>query len=105
MLIVRDKIINEYQKEIKRRLKDRLKKIILFGSRARGNFNEWSDYDFAIIVDKRNDEIEDIVDTVGGNILTKYSKLIGPIVWDEKEWEFKKEIPIGINIIKYGIEL
>lgn len=100
-----DIIINEFSKKAKERLKEHLKKIFLFGSRARGNYWEWSDYDFAVIVDNRTNEIEDIIDDVSGELFFNYNKLIGPIVWNEIEWEENKKYPIGINILKEGIEI
>ena len=100
-----DTIVEQFSELLKNRLNNSLIKIILFGSRARGDFQGWSDYDFAVIVNNRNPEIEDIVDTISGELLTKHSKLIGPIIWDEKEWEFKKKTPIGINIIRDGVDL
>lgn len=100
-----DKIALEYAEQLRLSLKEHIKKIILFGSRSRGDYTEGSDYDFAVILDKRNKNMEDIVDEVSGNLLNKYSVLFGPIIWDENEWLIKKKYPIGINILKDGIEL
>jgi len=36
-----------------KKLRNHVKEIILFGSHARGNFTEGSDYDFLIVVDKK----------------------------------------------------
>lgn len=100
-----DIIIEQFPKLLRKKLKGHIKKIILFGSKARGDSSNRSDYDFAVIVDKRTNEIEDTVDDVSGQLLYEYSELIGPIIWDEKEWEDRKLYPIGLNIIKEGVEL
>ncbi len=101
-----DVIIESFPKMIREKLKEHIKKIILFGSRARGDFNpDKSDYDFAVIVDKRTYELEDKIDDISGQLLYEYSELIGPIIWDESEWEENKKFPIGINILKEGKEL
>lgn len=101
-----DIIIDQFPKLIRDRLKNHVKKIILFGSRARGNFNpEKSDYDFVLIVDERNKHVENTINEVGGSLLFEYSELVSSIVWDEKEWEDRKRYPIGINILKDGKEL
>lgn len=100
-----DVIIEEYPRRLREKLKDHVKKIFLFGSRARGDFTPASDYDFAVIVDKRNRDTENSIDEVSGEILYEYSELIGPIIWDEIEWEERKRFPIGINILKDGREL
>ena len=95
----------EFARIIKKKLKNRLKKIVLFGSYARGDYNDGSDYDILLIVDKRNKSIQDIVLDGCVEIMDRYYELIGCIVCDEKEWEKKKRFPIGLNILKEGIEL
>ena len=100
-----DIIIELFPKLLREKLKDHVKKIILFGSKARGDCSNKSDYDFVVIVDKRTYEIEDIVDDISGQLLYEYSELIGPIIWDEKEWEDRQLYPIGLNIIREGVEL
>ncbi len=100
-----DKISVEFAERVRNRLKNHLKKIILFGSRARGNFYEGSDYDFLIIVDKRKKTDEEMLLDIGVDFLNKYDVLIADIVCDEKEWERKKRFPIGLNILKEGVEL
>lgn len=47
-----DIVITEFTRRVKLVLANRLKKIILFGSRARGDYRTDSDYDFLIIADK-----------------------------------------------------
>lgn len=100
-----DKIIDSFKEEINKKLKNNLIKIILFGSRARGDNDEWSDYDLVVIVNKKDKETEKNVDDISGNLFFEHSKLIGSIVWDEQEWESKKEYPIGINILKDGVAI
>ena len=100
-----DKVSVEFAERTRSRLKNHLKKIILFGSRARGDFYEGSDYDFLIIVDKKEKTDEEMLLDIGVEFLNKYDVLIADIVCDEKEWERKKRFPIGLNILKEGVEL
>ena len=100
-----DQIIEKYPKIIREKLKAHIKKIILFGSRARGDFDHQSDYDFALIVDERSHAIKDMIMEINGAMLDEYDLPIGSLIWDEADWEFHKRFPIGINIIKDGIEL
>jgi predicted nucleotidyltransferase len=95
----------EFAKIIKKRLKNHLKKIVLFGSYARGEFREDSDYDILVIVDKKEKLIQDIILDACVEIMDNYYELIGCIVCDEKEWEIKQRFPIGLNILKEGIKL
>ena len=100
-----DKISVEFAERVRRRLKKHLKKIILFGSRARGDFYEGSDYDILIVLDKREKDSQEMVLDESVEIMNKYYALIGFIICDEKEWERKKQFPIGLNILKEGVEL
>lgn len=52
-----NKIINEFISEVNKILENRIKKIILYGSYARGDFNESSDIDIMILTDLADDEI------------------------------------------------
>ena len=100
-----DEITKVFSKRIKNTLKNHLREIYIYGSRARGDFNKGSDYDFLIIVDKRIKKVVDIVTDESINILNEYDELVSAIIYDEDEWEFKKYIPLGKNILKEGIIL
>jgi predicted nucleotidyltransferase len=100
-----DIIIKRFSTLVRNKLKNHVKKIILFGSRSRGDSHKGSNYDFIVIVDKRNKKKEEAVVEVSGELLYEYSELIGPVVWDEEEWEDRKKYPIGINILKEGKEV
>jgi predicted nucleotidyltransferase len=102
---MKKKVDREFARIVKKNLENHLKKIILFGSHARGDFNGNSDYDMLVVVDKNERFIRDIVLDACVEIMDKYYELIGCIVCDEKEWELRKRFPIGINILKEGIEL
>ena len=52
------KAIDEFVENVKMVLGERLKKIILYGSYARGDYNSSSDIDIMILTDLTDDEIE-----------------------------------------------
>ena len=52
-----EKIINEFVSGTKKILGSRLKKIILYGSYARGDYHEGSDVDIMILTDLADEEI------------------------------------------------
>ena len=53
-----EKIINEFANRVAKILGKHLKQIILYGSYARGDFNENSDIDIMILVDLKDKELE-----------------------------------------------
>lgn len=69
-----------------------VKKIILFGSRARGDFSTKSDYDFLIIIDKTLDFKEKM--KIASTIREKLAQIFvfaDIIINSEEEVEIKKE--------------
>lgn len=72
------KIFNKFIKDIKKLLGEKIKKIILYGSYARGDFNEKSDIDVMILTDLSDEEI------------SKYSMKI---------WEMTADIEIDTGIV------
>lgn len=103
MTIHDDPIIKDFTSLIKSKIGIKLKRIILFGSRARGDTGEGSDYDIAIIVNHRDRRIEsDILDAAVA-ILDQYDALVSAQIFDEKEWESESELPLGLIINRQGI--
>lgn len=100
-----DRISLEFANNVRKKLGNSVKQIILFGSRARGDFCEGSDYDILIVLDKREKDFQEMILDESVEIMNKYYALIGCIVCDEKEWERKKRFPLGLNILKEGFEL
>lgn len=100
-----DKIVEIFISNVRNKIDNRIKKVYLFGSRARGDFTNSSDYDFLFIVDRKDKNLENIIVDETVFILDNYSELVNAIVYDEKEWEFKKHIPLGMNVLKEGIIL
>lgn len=87
-----NKIINEFVEGVKKILGNRVKKIILYGSYARGDFNESSDIDIMILTDLSDEEIE------------IYKLKISDYVWEiEYNNDFKIDLsPLVKNIDKYN---
>ena len=88
-------------------LRGRIGKIVLFGSRARGDEKPWSDYDLLLIVDKRDqalvDRIYDLAMEVESNFFCDLSFKIIP----EAEWERRRSVGsrFVVNVTREGIVL
>jgi len=94
-----------YAKILRERLKTYLVKIYLFGSRARGDFKENSDYDFIIVATDDNNFIKDIIIQTEVDFLNNFDKLASSILYREEEWEKVKKYPLGYNVLREGVEL
>lgn len=102
-----EEAIKVIKEELKKR-KIKVLKIILFGSRAKGNYNAHSDWDFFVIINKKISFIEkwNIID----EIKIKLAKLGIPndiILKSEKEVEETKDDVgrITYYILKEGVEI
>ena len=96
-------------KEIKiiKGLKEKIEKclpgarVILFGSKARGEDTWESDVDLLILVDKKDrEEIERIMD-ICFQFQMDYDVIISPLIHSKEEWN---SFPLNISEIKYFIE-
>jgi len=95
----------EYAREVRNRLGRHARQIILFGSQARGEATEGSDYDFVVVVDKRSRALRELVSDAGGDLLDRRDALCAALVYDEEQWKMVCESPIGWNVEREGVTL
>ena len=82
-------------------------RVILFGSRARNDAREDSDWDLLIILDKERRNVTDIERyacpfmELGYNVNAE----INPIIYTQKEWDKRKFTLFHHNVEKEGIEI
>ncbi|MCB1160942.1 MAG: nucleotidyltransferase domain-containing protein, partial [Leptospiraceae bacterium] len=70
-----DEIVIFFLNELKKNISENLKNVILYGSRARGDFFKHSDYDFLIILKKKNLQIKELIYDIGYEVLDVFEKL------------------------------
>ena len=100
-----DPVVSTFAKEVRSRLGVHLRQLSLFGSRARGDAKEYSDYDMLVIVDQRTPEIRSIILDIEVGILDKYQTLVASVVRDEDEWRRGQDFPLARNINREGVQL
>ena len=99
-------LLQELKIELKKRYGSKLRKIMLFGSYARGEYRSDSDIDIAVILDDFPHacaEIERTGDIVSALSL-KFDTLISLVPIKEKDWEKKKTTLIS-NIERDGMAI
>ena len=80
---------------------------ILFGSRARGDARQDSDWDVLILLDKDHitsadmDDISYPIRELGWDI----DEIINPIMYTTKDWEAKSFTPFYKNVMREGVAL
>lgn len=100
-----DRILNDFIKRIKGHFGNHLKKTILFGSVARGNSHEQSDYDLLLIFDRVDKEAESFVEDLASEILVEYGKMFSVFLLSQQQLEEMKFEPFILNAQKEGVLL
>jgi predicted nucleotidyltransferase len=100
-----DEQIRFFADSVRKQLGDNVKQIILFGSHARGDSHEGSDYDFVVIVGTKDKDIHDCIINIEVEFLNRFDTLSASLLYDEKEWEERMRLPIGVNIGREGIAI
>ncbi len=104
-------IVNTFVKEVKEFLGEHLKRVILYGSYARGDFNSESDIDIMILTDlvgedfeKAYTQITDIsYDVESDNDFVIH---LSPLLKNINDYNERIEfIPFYMNVQKEGVEL
>ncbi|MCC6545473.1 MAG: nucleotidyltransferase domain-containing protein [Nitrospirae bacterium] len=100
-----DDALDYFVRRIREQLGIRLKRVILFGSRARGDEAFASDYDCLVVVDEASAEVKDIIDAVAGDTLYEYNAVFSAFPVSQEKLNHEKYNPLLINISKEGITL
>ncbi len=101
--------IQKFINEVKKILGDRLKKVILYGSYARGDYNKKSDVDIMILTDLSFEEIEEYRDKISDaafEIELKTGIILSPVVKNIEKYNTRRKfVPFYKNVEKEGVVL
>lgn len=101
--------IQKFINEVKKILGDRLKKVILYGSYARGDYNKNSDVDIMILTDLSFEEIEEYRDKISDaafEIELKTGIILSPVVKNIEKYNVRRKfVPFYKNVEKEGVVL
>jgi predicted nucleotidyltransferase len=100
-----DAVAAEFARLVRERLGPRVRKVVLFGSRARGEGREDSDYDVVVVVDRRSADVREAILAVEVDLMNRHGSLVACLLRDEQEWEASRRMPIGLNVAREGVPL
>lgn len=106
-------MIDQKDYEIAEKLINRLSKIVqlvdfrVFGSRARGEGDEYSDLDIFIEVETLNEELEEKIRDIIWEVSLENCIMISPLIFTREEVEDSplRASPLVRNIIEEGIKI
>ncbi len=100
-------LLERYKEAVTQILGERLKRIILYGSYARGDFKQDSDMDIMILADIQPEEISNLADRIYDityDFEVKYEMEINPSIQSIQVYEqWKGVYPFFMNIEKDGV--
>jgi len=99
------KAIKEFKEKIVNKFK--FTEIVLFGSKARGNYDNNSDIDILVLLsEESNISIEEEIFDIGFDIEIKYDVILGILVHSKAFWNSKGSLmPIHKEIERDGIQI
>lgn len=106
-----NKILDEFVLEVNRILGNRVKQIILYGSYARGDYNESSDIDIMILTDLSDEEILEYRDKIWDcsyeiEFNNNFDIMLSPLIKNINKFNSWLDIlPFYTNVRKEGVVL
>jgi predicted nucleotidyltransferase len=105
--------MTEYDMQIARELKKRLsrefaiKEVRIFGSRARGDNDKYSDFDIFIEVDPLSREIKNRIREIAWEVGIENAVVISPIIFSSTELSATplRSSPFVRNVFREGIQI
>ncbi len=98
------RLLSELKKGLTELYGERLKAVYLFGSYARGDYDESSDVDVMIVLDGYESYWEELVRSaeLASNLSLEYDVTISRMIMTEDRWK-KGDLPVLMNICAEGI--
>lgn len=97
-----DPIIATFLAELRDSLGPAIREVWLFGSRARGDAQEGSDYDLLVVADGEISDLKRKVRDAEWVCMERRNALVSSIVYTEDQWTDRKQSPLGLNIAREG---
>ena len=100
-----DPVVREVASGLRRALASRVREIVLFGSRARGDAAPDSDYDVLVVVDERTPDVREAALDVSVELMDRRGALVATLLRSEQEWQRASSTPLARNIRNEGLAL
>jgi len=96
-----------YLRLLQKKYGDKIEQVVLFGSVARGEFDEESDVDIMVVLKNGSRKLRDEISMASFDLILKNNVILSPMVMDRKtyEWHKKYRDPLYNSIKRDGIDL
>ena len=99
------KALKSVTEKLKKRFPGRIVSVYAFGSRVKGDYAEWSDFDVLVVVKNREPQIEYEIMSIFVDEETESGLFFSPVIKDIRAFDMEKKYhtPFYKNIIKEGV--
>lgn len=104
---IEKKVIKSFVEKLRENIGDEILKIMLFGSKARGDFSRDSDIDIFVLVKEKNQELRDKIGDITADYIYDYDIPLSPVLYDIDEYNQNSKLGSFFfeNVEKEGISL
>lgn len=97
-------LLQEFKRGLQAAYGARLKRVILYGSHARGKADEGSDVDVLVVLDRAEDPLaeRERLSELIFQLSLKYNVVLSVLTVDEKEFE-RRASPLFLNVKQEGL--
>ncbi len=99
--------LSDITKTLRERFPERIQGVYVFGSKARGDHGEWSDFDILVVVKDRDPSIEEAIISIFVDEEIRSGVIFTPLIKDLTAFESEKRFktPFYENLTREGISL
>jgi predicted nucleotidyltransferase len=104
---IEKKVVQSFVEELRNKIGNEIINIVLFGSKARGDFNRESDIDIFVLVREKTQNIRDKVGDITADYILDYDIPLSPVLYDLDEYNQNKKLGSFFfeNVEKEGVPL
>ncbi|MGD2092975.1 MAG: nucleotidyltransferase domain-containing protein [Candidatus Aminicenantes bacterium] len=96
-------IVSMFKQRVLEILNSKKIKFILFGSRGRGDAEEFSDYDILIITSEQEYNVKDKIEEIEMDMFITHNAIINSHIFSEQELKNLSFEPFIINALQEGV--
>ncbi len=100
---MKENIVSLFKQKVLRILRSPEVRFILFGSRGRGDADDFSDYDILIITSQKESGVKDKIEEIEMDIFITDNAIINSHLFSEEELQHLSFEPFIINALEEGV--
>jgi predicted nucleotidyltransferase len=100
---MKEDVISIFKQKVLEIIKSRGVKFIVFGSRGRGDADEFSDYDLLIITSGKEYDVKEKIEEIENDLFLTYNAIINSHLFSEEELKELSFEPFIMNALKEGV--